>query len=591
MSVREASAGGVRSGRGPDLLLPALALYVLLAVVVCGGALAAPADRLVGSGADPIQRLWFLAWLPFAALHHQDPLVTRYLDHPLRVNLMWNNATPLLGLLAWPLTAAAGPALAYDWLVAAALALSAWVAALVARRHVRHRLAAVAAGLLYGFSPYMVGEAAGGHLPLVVAASPPLLLALGDTIWVRRRTSIGLGIALGAVLAAQLLVSEEVLTTAALVGALVVVAIGVLGPRAALHPPRHVGRTLASAVVTFGLVAAWPLLVQFHGPGRLTGVPLQPPGRFVTDLANLVVPTRLQLLAPAAATRLTDHLSGGLAEAGGYLGLPLCVLMAAAAIRWWRQPWVRVLAAVTLVVALASLGPTLHVAGRSTGVPLPWRVLQGRPLLANVLPARLMLYVFLGSALLLALVVDHIQARWSGWRGRSVAVVVAAVALVPLVPRALPWSPATVPPFFRTAALDRIAPASVVAVAPIPTILDARAMLWQAVAGLRFQMPFGYVIHRQPGGASSENRLSPPLARALVAIEVGGRAAPAAAERPAVRRELRQEGVRWVVVGPMAHEAAAVRYVTALVGRSGVRVGGVEVWRLPGRMGGRGGGG
>jgi len=565
--------------RGPGPLLVPAALYILLAALLCSAALADPRGRLVGSGADSIQRLWFLTWVPFAVSHRLDPLVTSYLDHPLRVNLMWNNATPVLGLLAWPLTAAAGAAVAFDALMVAALAGSAWVTALVARRYVRSALAAGAAGLLYGFSPYMVGEAAGGHLPLVVAVTPPVLIALAELIWVRGRTSIGLGIALGLVLAVQLLTSEELLTTLVLVAGLSVVAIALVGPRQVLRPPPGIARPLTAAAVTFALGAAWPLLIQLHGPGSLAGAALQPPGRFVTDLVNLVVPTRLLLLAPSVATRLTAHLTAGLAESGGYLGLPLIVLLLWGGVVRRRDPWARALLLALLVVAVASLGPTLHVAGRSTGVPLPWRLVQGWPLVSNVLPARLMLYCFLAASLLLAQALDRLATRWPGPRGATLAGVVAATTLIPLVPIPLPRIPAAVPAFFRSPAVDRIAAASVVVVVPIPTIGDARAMLWQAAA-MRFQMPFGYVIHRGPGGIASENRLSPPLARALVTIEFGGRPTPPSVLAAAVRRELRVEGVDWIVVGPMLHEQAALGYLTRLLGRAPAPAGAVEIWRL-----------
>ncbi|HVA21647.1 MAG TPA: hypothetical protein VNN74_06090 [Candidatus Micrarchaeia archaeon] len=555
--------------------------YALLAGLLCGAALASPQHRLVGAGADPIQRLWFLAWLPFAAGHHLSPLVTTYLDHPLRVNLMWNNATPLLGLLAWPVTSAVGPVVAYDLLMALALTLSAWTASLVCARYVRHHLPAAVAGLLYGFSPYMVAEAAGGHLPLVAAVTPPLLLALLDEICVRqRRPPAGLGLGLGLVCCAQLLLGEELLTTGLLVACLTLLLLAFGAPRRAVRQARRAAPALAVASLTAIAGSAVPLLTQLGGPGRLTGASLQPAGVFVTDLANLVVPTRLLVLAPHAAVALSSRFTAGLGESGAYLGLPLLAALAAAVALRRRERWTWLLLAVTAAVLVASLGPVLHVAGRSTRIALPWRLLEGLPLLRNVLPARLVLFAFLGAALLLALGLDRVQERRPGRVGVALAAAVALLALVPLLPRTLPSSPAVVPAFFRSRAVDRLAQGSVVAVAPVPTIRDARAMLWQVASGMRFQMPWGYVIHRTRDGAAQENRLSPPLARALVTIEFGGRPSRAGAIRPAIAQELRREQVGWVVVGPMAHEGRAATYVSAALGERPRRIAGIDLWRV-----------
>ncbi len=576
------AGGGSRRAHGAGWMLGSLAGYLLAAALLCWPALTDISGRLVGAGADPIQRLWFLAWVPFAIGHGAWPLTSSYLDHPLVVNLMWNNATPLLAVVAWPVTAAFGPIPAYDLLMTLALGLSAWTAALVAARHLRHRLSALAAGLLFGFSPYMVGEAAGGHLPLVVAVGPPLLLWLGDAILITGRgPRWALGLGLGGLLGAQLLVSEEVLTTELLVAALAGGLLAIAAPRAAM---RRLGRAwpgLAIAAVVFAVIAGGPLLLQLTGPGHLAGAPLQPPGRFVADLANLFVPTRLLLLAPHGALAVSRRFTAGVAESTAYIGPPLALTLLLALVLRRRSRWTWALAAATALVFLFALGPTLHVGGRSTGVPLPWRVVGGLPVLRSVLPARLTLYGFLGAALLLGLGLDSLRQRLPGRLGTWLAAGCAAVALAPLLPRALPATAAGAPAFFRTAAVDRIPQGAVVAVAPVATILDARAMLWQVVGGLRFRMPWGYVIHRGGDGAAAENRLGPPLARALFTIEFGGRPTPAAQLRGAIARELRREDLAWIVVGPMAHERSAIRYVTGALGSPPAAVAGVELWRVP----------
>ncbi len=76
------------------------------------------------------------------------------------------------------------------------------------------------------------------------------------------------------------------------------------------------------------VVAGVPLAVQFAGPLRLTER-VQDTAAFSTDLLNLVLPTRYQLLAPEAATSISHEFSGLYHEATAYVGLPLLVIL------WW----------------------------------------------------------------------------------------------------------------------------------------------------------------------------------------------------------------------------------------------------------------
>ncbi|TME73821.1 MAG: hypothetical protein E6I46_11545, partial [Chloroflexi bacterium] len=102
----------------------ALLIYLGLAAAVFASAWAAPNSNAIGVGGDPNLAIWFMRWTPFALTHHLSPLFTDYLDYPSGVNLMWNTAAPLLGLLFWPITQAA-PVLAYNTAETLALGLSA----------------------------------------------------------------------------------------------------------------------------------------------------------------------------------------------------------------------------------------------------------------------------------------------------------------------------------------------------------------------------------------------------------------------------------------------------------------------------------
>src|SRR5437879_13891328 len=76
---------------------------------------------------------------------------------------MGSTSAPLLGLVFGPVTAGWGPVVAYNLAISASLALSAWCAFLLCSRLVRSRVAGAIAGLIYGFSPFMVGHSLGGR--------------------------------------------------------------------------------------------------------------------------------------------------------------------------------------------------------------------------------------------------------------------------------------------------------------------------------------------------------------------------------------------------------------------------------------------
>lgn len=573
-----------RLGRAALRQWPALLtllVYLALALWHFRHTWAAPRARTVGVPGDPWLFVWFLKWDQVALARRQDPLVTHLLNAPGGVNLMWNTSVLLPGTLLAGVTATLGPVLTYNLLMTLALPLSAWVAYLVFRRYVASNLAAAAGGLLYGFSPYMIAHAF-GHLHLILAASPPLLLALVDETLVRQRANPWwLGAALGVVAAAQLLTAEELLASELLVasGALVLLAL-LYRQRVRAHVP-YAAKVLGVALATGLILTAWPLWVQFHGPEH-PHTAIQPPGIAVTDLANFVVPTWVQRFAPAVALRISGHFTSNATEWDGYLGIPLLLLLTGIAVAWWRRPLVRVASLLALGVAILSLGPRLHVGGHITGVHLPWRAVEAVPVVRNMLPNRLMLYVFLLAGLLVAVFAD---AMLSGARAapRRAALGLAAVvlALLPLLPRfSAPSTPLEVPAFFTSPSVARIPAGSVVLVAPFAHYPQTVApMLWQALSGMRYRMPEGYFVGADALGRAQFGPTMTPVSRTMEGIQAGLEPRPLTpAMRASLDQTLRGWGVHTVLIGPMPQRARMVRFFTALLGRPPVLDGGMAVW-------------
>ena len=78
-------------------------------------------------------------------------------------------------LALWPVTTAFGPVVSYNVLMSAALALSAWLGFLAARRFIDQPFACVLAGALYGFGPGMLAQTMSGGAPEPAAARYPRL--------------------------------------------------------------------------------------------------------------------------------------------------------------------------------------------------------------------------------------------------------------------------------------------------------------------------------------------------------------------------------------------------------------------------------
>lgn len=545
-------------------------LYLLLAVLGHARALTDLGRRTQCACGDLPQTDWFLGWTPHAVLTGHSPWFSRALAVPDGVNLTWNTLLPLPGVLASPLTVLAGPIAAHTLLAVLAFAGSATSMWWVVGRWAPWPPARFAAGLLYGFSPYVVGQGT-GHLNLTLVALPPLVLLLLDDLLVRQQHAAWrTGALLGLVALAQLLTTEEVLAST-FVLCVVGLAVLVLQHRSLVRGRLRTawaGLGVAAGVLTAG--AAWPLSVQFFGPQRVSA-PVQSATRFAADLFGGIVPTTNQLLGTTA----TRTWGGNAVENGSYLGLPLVLLLGWLA--WHSRSVAVVRWAVPFGVGawVLSLGERLHVGGHDTGVGLPFAVLARLPLLGNLAAVRFSLYVVLAAALILAVGLDR-------WRPTWRAAPAGALCLLLLLP-AWPYRyvDAAVPAYFTSSAVQRVPAGSVAITFPLARVGSSAPMHWQAFAGYRYRSPGGYVITPLPGGRGTF-RAGPLLVEKVFALARGGQALPppAGAVGGVVRAELRRLHVDSLLVPEQERgSAAVVGWLTALLARGPDEVtGGVSAW-------------
>ena len=566
----------------------AVLAYLGLSVALLLPAWQDPTHVAAGVPGDPVFFQWILAWVPAAIAHGHNPLISGFMYHPVGINLMWNTSFTLPAALMSPVTVLGGPILAWNVLLTLALASSAAAAYCAASRITGSAAGAFVAGLIYGFSPYMVGQSF-GHVFLVVAVFPPLVLLLlhegvGTGRWSNPRT----GAALGVLAAAQVLVSLEVLATTALLAAAGLVVLALLN-RADLRQGAYRLAVAAGAALLVALpLAAFPLYTMFAGPQRIRGQ-FHAGGVWIADLANFFTPTALQAVTPSPPFDVSQT---GLVETTAFLGTPLILLLAVTIFLLRRDRTVRWLGIMGAFAACCALGEHLHWQLRDTGIPLPWLVFAHVPLLQDALPIRITLYVFLAAGLLVAALIAHAQ-REGSTRLQWISIVGVAAIAVTLFPKLpFPSTPHRVPAYFSDGRTSSIAPGSVALLLPMPNpglrfpnANHNESLLWQADTGVRFRIFGGYGFIPDPAGNGTLEPPASALTDRVLSLQAGSNVSlPDASEQERLRAELRELGVSTVIVAPMKYQANAVQFFRLVLQRPPVRQpGGVLTWEgLPG---------
>jgi hypothetical protein len=564
-------------------------LYLLAAFALTWRLWADPAGRMVAyNPGDTNLFAWFMRYSATAVSHGRLPaLVTTGLNAPQGINLMWNTSVLLPGVLLAPVTLLAGPQASLTILLTAGFAGSAASLFWVLRRWGAGLVPAGLGGAVYGFSPALL--AAGiGHFHLQFAVLPPLIIdALLRILTGRGRAALA-GLGLGLLVAAQVFTGEELLADT-VVAAVVMVVVLVLGhPRASIAAARTRALPILSGLgVAIGVVAltcGYALWVQFRGPLASRGSPW-----VVSEFHNypyaFVTPSGALLFHTSASAAAAAGYPEPLPEYLAYLGWPLLIALAVAAVCFWRDPRVRLTAVTFALLELFSLGvvsETIH-GWRYPVSLLPWHWLQHLPLLADLLPDRLSILADGAAGALLAFALD--RARGLGVRvGRPrliglLATAVAVLAVLPLIPRPVPVNDVSALPAGWRTAFARL---RLTASDPVLLVPDLRlGMRWQAETGVPGSMVGGgATIEPAPDGqATSYVDHRRPTAEYLEALYLGSPGGPAPA-----RAQLRADLAYWrpaAIVAVTTSDTRLGRYLTAEFGPPTIQVGDMLAWRQP----------
>jgi hypothetical protein len=570
-------AADTRAAHRRSTTVTVLAFFVVLATLFFSPAWFTP-DAWIGGKGDEVLESWYMGWMPWAVAHGHNPLISTYLGYPSGLNAMWNTSVPLLSFVGTPVLWLFGSRVEYHMWLTLGVSLSAFFAYLFARRRVR-LVPAVLAGLMYGFSPFVLAQSM-AHLHETFVVAPPLFLMLFDDLLVRRtRSARRSGAYMGGLAAAQLLIAEEVLATVLVVTTIGLILLALLNRERIRDGLQRLLVAAGVALPVAIVLTAYPLYVQFAGPQRLSG-PIQPLNYYVTDVLNLFVPNT-EYFTPTRAVQIAAHWSGNSIEQTAYLSVPGLILISGVVASLWYRRIVLLFAAMFAAVLMLSFGPHLHVGGMFSAIPLPWAVIDHLPILQSMLPARLSLYLFLFSGLIVAHGLDATMNLSKGFvvsAGAWALTAATVAALLPMLPAASKVH--AVPSFFQSDNVALIPDGSVALVAPWSDGREQRVaatntlpMLWQVAAGFRYRMPSGYVLPT----------ITSKLGATMVAIWLHGSAPDE--NDPHLRSAMLDEVHAWklaaILVGPMSHRADMIAFFTALLSRPGRAIGGVTIWTRP----------
>ncbi len=449
-------------------------------------------DAYLGVGKDQSLFIWCLGWWPYALAHHLNPFVTKLIFAPSGYNLTWSTSVPLISIVAAPITRIAGPIAAYNLLCVICPALAAWTAFLLCRYLTGQFWPSLLGGYLFGFSSYVLGQVLGGHLHCFSVFLIPLVVYMGLLGIECRITDRALALWLSALLAAELLIAEEFVATLTIIAAAAIAIAWALGDSAARTRLASMVRPLGlSYLGAIALTSPWLYYVAAGFVHRS----LHSPRMHSADLLNFVVPTPTVEIGSAVDVfhRLSSRFISNPTESGAYVGLPLLAIALWFAVAQWRALASKVLALTAAAAALLAMGPRLHVLGAAT-VPLPWTLLYHLPLLNQVLPIRLTVYVSLALAIIAAMwfSADHLP-RWA----RMVAAGLVLGSLFPNPARSL-WTPtggrSMIPPFIRDGLYrTHLMKDETVISPPLNYGTGADTMLWQVESAMYFRLGSGYL--------------------------------------------------------------------------------------------------
>ncbi|MFB9851747.1 hypothetical protein ACFFMR_15325 [Micromonospora andamanensis] len=575
--------GGAGSRWRNDVV--AVASFAALGFWVTGRMWLNPRDGIRDNPTDMAQFEWMMAHGARVVTEFAYPFSSDRMNAPESVNLMANTSVLSVSLPMTPITLLFGTRAAFLLFLTLGMIATATAWYFLLSRVVLPdaRGPAWLGATFCAYAPAMVSHA-NAHPNIVSQYVVPLIiwrtLRLAEPgRWLRN------GLLLALMIIWQAFLNLEILLMTAIGLGVVIVAMALGRPelRARIRP--FVSGLGVAAVVSVALLA-YPLYVQFFGPGAYHGLPWLIRG-YSTDLASFVAYSRESLAGDA---RSATGLAKNPTEENAFFGWPLVILVAA--LVWWlrRNAVVIGLAVLGLLFAVLSLGREIRFDRRGTGVPGPWALLEDLPVLHSVVPTRWALAITPIIGLLLAYgaaTVRDLASRYPDRRSqiRFATVTGLAMALVPVLPTPLPTKRLEPTPEFVTSGAWRpyLAGGRSVVTLPLPDTEYAEPLRWSAHTRQEMPIARGYFLgpDTRPGRDRVALFSAPPRPTSTFfgTIRRTGEVPPVTEQ---ARREAVQDLRYWragvVILGPHEHADALRTGMTELTGIEPGYAGGVWIW-------------
>jgi hypothetical protein len=542
--------------------LVAFVLYFALAALLLDRGLIGHPGYYIGRDTDPPQTMWFFNWWRFSLAHRLNPFITDWVWAPLGMNLAWTTFVPLFAWISIPLQLTMGEPATYNIIVTLALPAAALSAFLLCRRVTGAFWPSVLGGYIFGFSSYMLGEVL-THLDLIAVFPIPLIALLAlkkidSELSARRFATM-----LAALLTVQFLCFPELFATIAIVGGFaILLALAIQEGEVRARIASLIAPIIAAYLMTAAVVS--PFLYYMLALG-FPHSPIWKPGGYSADLLAFVVPTETVMLGTMrVATAITGTFQGDIYENGAYLGLATIVLVAVFHRRYWREQAGKFLTILFVVLVIAAMGPSLHIAGMQ-GIAMPWAIFGRLPLISIALPIRFMMYAFL--------IVAVMAAMWfASWQARPLVKCTAAAIIVASIapnPHASFWvSDLYLPQFFADRAYaSALEPREIIL--PLPWGQKGNSMYWQMKSDMYFRMAGGWT------GASPFDFNRMPVANYFY----GGIDLPEAADQ--LKAYIARFGVNAVIADPIEANFDSFKRTLDSLGVGGLYEKGVWIYKIP----------
>ncbi|MER7894343.1 hypothetical protein ABTX15_31520 [Micromonospora sp. NPDC094482] len=577
---------GDDAGRGRRIDVLAVLSFVALGFWVTARLWLDPRNGVRDNRSDQAQFEWMMAHGARVVTHFAYPFTSDRMNVPDGVNLMANTSVLSVSLPMTPITILFGPRTSFLLFLTLGMIATgvAWYF-LLSRVLVGTRAPAWLGAAFCAFGPAMVSHA-NAHPNIVSQFVVPLIiwrtLRLAEPgRWLRN------GVLLALVIVWQAFLNLEVLLMAAIGLGAVVAALAIGRPELRRQArPFLAGLGVAAAVAL--VLLAYPLYVQFFGPGAYTGLPRLIRG-YSSDLASFVAYSRESL---AGSPRTAAGLAKNPTEENSFFGWPLVVLVIA--LVWWlrRNVVVLGLAVLGLLFAVLSLGREVIFDGRETGVPSLWAPLENLPILHSVVPTRWALAITPIVGLLLAYGAERaraLAARHPVARPqiRFATLTTLTMALLPLLPTPLPATHFDPVPEFVTSGAWRpyVTGGRSVVTLPLPDTNYAEPLRWSAATRLDMPLARGYFLGPDTRPGTDEGRVAlftappRPTSSFFTVIRQTGAVPPITPQsRVNAVDDLRFWRAGVVILGPHRHADALRRGMTEMTGIRPVYRGGVWVW-------------